>query len=261
MDLQSQFESLKENWLLTALLVLAVVTLFPWNPNTPQSTPESFLGTTQERGVTADSRSVTTTSYASVRASNVDTAVSAIAGRVQELSGVVESRSVQRDEDGTARSGYVRVEVPETNRESFLDALKNYGTVTSLSTSQRDISEETTDLQDDLDSAREKLSRLNELYDEVSAREQIELIDSILAEERRIAQLERRLSDVEDETVLSDVTVNVQRDQFLTAEFIEFKDVVNGLIQSLNGFINTLVRYLPWITVAGLGYYVYKKRK
>lgn len=172
------------------------------------------------------------------------------------------------------KSGNMIVRIPIANFEKTFEELKKIATlVIRESTSGMDVTEEYIDLKAQLRNRQAEEQTFVRILD------QAQKIDDVLAVTRELArvrgtveQLEGRIKYLESQTDLSSISISLTEDQNITVAdswrpFQVFKESLNSLVRALQGFADSIVRFvvvivpflLIWAIIAWIVYVIGKK--
>ncbi|MBI1968500.1 DUF4349 domain-containing protein [Candidatus Woesearchaeota archaeon] len=284
MTLKTQFQKLKENWLLI-LLVLLVVFFIPILSGSQQllpsfSTFERALGESQIAGTKmgspiydgggfapeATDRKITKTASLSteVEQGTFKEAESQLKSVVTAAEAFLLNENVQKYDSGRKAyySGNYYIKVEASKYAAVTAQLRQIGDVQFFQESAEDITEQFTDVQIELDTERERLRRYEQMFAEATTvSEKIELNDRIFDQERRIKYLEEQLENVGtrvDYSTLS-VTITEKRSAYADVVFVKFSELVATLVESVSDLLQLLVAVLPYAVLVAVGWLVIKK--
>lgn len=148
------------------------------------------------------------TADVTIQSTEYDVAVSAIDALVKEAGGYYESKNMS---DGSGyRMAYLTVRVPAENYDSFIEGLKQTGTITNLYENAEDVSDSYTDIESRLETARTKLARLQELLAQAEDMSDIITIEEAISDtEWEIDYYEGSLAGYDSRVSYSTVYINL----------------------------------------------------
>jgi hypothetical protein len=180
--------------------------------------------------------------------------------------GYLSSTSIQNNYNNRL-SGSVIIRIPATEFENTLTEVKKIGTVKTVSTQGRDVTEEYVDLQAQKTSYQNQLTQYNEIMkkavkieDVVAIQQQIDRVQT------ELNRLEGRLKFLNSQIDFSTITITLQEPEPVGGEtghnFIStINEGIAGFFGMIDAIIIILFTLLPLIIVAGAGYGIYRWRK
>ena len=119
--------------------------------------------------------------YMDMQTKEFDAVAADLESIVYELGGYFENQDIYNTQNQYRSAGYT-LRIPAENLDEFLDRAGQISTVTYMSRSARDVSDSYYDTQSRLDSARTKLSRLQDLMAEAENMEDLITIESAITD-------------------------------------------------------------------------------
>ncbi|MBN2488649.1 MAG: DUF4349 domain-containing protein [Methanosarcinaceae archaeon] len=225
-------------------------------PSEPGSTVDSHTGETES----AEFRKIITTSDLTIEVDDATSAVEAISKLAQEAGGFVSGSSVYDNyyNENTRKSGYITIRVPQSGFTSVLEKIELLGSVTSKSTSGRDVTEEYIDLSARLANLERQEVRLLEILNMTATVEEVLSVEKELERVRgEIESLTGRLNYLNDRVDFSTINVHVAEPRPITHAWglrDALSDSVQGFISTVNAMIVLIGYILPiliFLTVVG----------
>src|SRR3989338_2485036 len=248
MALKNQFQTLKENWLLLALVVVVLVVFSGLNPT---QTFTNKIAMDESVDLTA-SRSSSFVPY-------YDNFAPEAAQRF-----ITKTSSLSTEIKTSYLSSSYTMKVETSKYDSLVSQLKTIGEITYFNENSDDITEQKLDLQTSLEAERERLARYKQLLETAqTTQEKIELTDKIFEEERTIKYYEEALENVNNQVSYSTVylTITEKRSDFANAAFIKFSQIVTSFVDSINSLINLIFVLIPWAIALLIIWLIYRKFK
>jgi hypothetical protein len=206
------------------------------------------------------------TAYITVEMNDVPGGVEALKNLAIRKGGYPSSTNIQNNYNNRL-SGSVIIRIPATEFDSTLSEVKSIGTVKTVSTQGRDVTEEYVDLQAQKSSYQNQLTQYNEIMKKAAKVEDIvtiqQQIDRVQTELNR---LEGRLKYLNSQIDFSTITINLQEPEPVGGEtghsFIStINEGIAGFFGMIDAIIIILLTLLPLIIVGGAGYGIYRWRK
>lgn len=152
------------------------------------------------------------------------------------------------------RRGDYQVKVPADRYDEVVVQLRGIAEVTSFSEHARDVTGQYVNNDVELAVERERLTRLEALYNQRSSlSDKLKLEERIHSQERKIRYLEESLERLDQQTVYSSVRVTLQEEESpLRVSFVGFSDLWKTFVGSLKALLYVVAALLPWAVVGGL---------
>lgn len=260
-NISDQLRTLKDNWLLIGIALVALL-IAAGAPTSFTSTPQAYAEDTDLRGAsgaTTSDRRVEETSRLSLATPDVQRVMNDAETTIDSYGATILNQREHRDSGDLERATY-QINVAYTNQTALVDELRSLGTVTSYDVNRQDITESYQTTTEELSTEREKLQRLRELYNQSTTEQRADLIDRVIDQERRVRELERQLSSLDDRTTTSTVYLTINKETYLDTSFVTINDLANNVVASTSTMVSWLASLLPWIIIGGLAYLAYKRR-
>ncbi|MDD1705255.1 MAG: DUF4349 domain-containing protein [Methanoregula sp.] len=228
----------------------------------------SALKTNQENNFLAKTNSkIIRTASVTLEVQDIGSA----AGQFEEMAnaqgGYLSSSTLNKD--GDRHTGTVVIRVPQGQFTALLNGVKSVGIVKYLSTKGEDVTEEYVDLLAQKEALKAQLAqyyvimqKATRISDIVAIQQQIDRVQTDLN------RLEGRLKYLNDRIDLATITITLQEPaprEIHTNPGHSFADPVNrgieGLYSMIDATIVTVVTFLPFITLAGIGIAIYGYKK
>ena len=282
MTLKNQFQKLKENWLLLALVVVVLVVFSGLNPTqtfTNKIAMDESVGLTASRSSSfvpyydnfapeAAQRFITKTSSLSteIKRNTFQETDSKVKDLTKGFNAIIINENQNKNGEGKTSylSSSYTMKVETSKYDSLVSQLKTIGEITSFNENSDDITEQKLDLQTSLEAERERLARYKQLLETAqTTQEKIELTDKIFEEERTIKYYEEALENVNNQVSYSTVylTITEKRSDFANAAFIKFSQIVTSFVDSINSLINLIFVLIPWAIALLIIWLIYRKFK
>ena len=282
MALKNQFQKLKENWLLLALVVVVLVVFSGLNPTqtfTNKIAMDESVGLTASRSSSfvpyydnfapeAAQRFITKTSSLSteIKRNTFQETDSKVKDLTKGFNAIIINENQNKNGEGKTSylSSSYTMKVETSKYDSLVSQLKTIGEITYFNENSDDITEQKLDLQTSLEAERERLARYKQLLETAqTTQEKIELTDKIFEEERTIKYYEEALENVNNQVSYSTVylTITEKRSDFANAAFIKFSQIVTSFVDSINSLINLIFVLIPWAIALLIIWLIYRKFK
>ena len=261
--MKNQLELLKNNWLLVVLFILLFIASNAFNSYQPdQSRPYLESASMLQRSDINREDMSAGTVRATVESNKVDEASEAIKDSVEQLGGYILNENVETEEDKIVFSS-LHLEVPDSAVPDIRSLIEQQGEITNYQEQQLNVREQSQDLQTRLEAEKQKLKRLQDLYnDSESVTEKSNLIDQLVSQERLVSRLETQSQDISDDASYSNVYINIQKKPpYITVQFVGFQEMANGLLRSLNALLLITVYILPWAIFGGIAWWIYNRKQ
>ncbi len=198
-----------------------------------------------------------------LRVENADKAVENISQIARTNQGEVFASSVSRIADEQVRQGYVTIKVPFSNFEKTFNELKKVASlILSESVSSQDVTEQYTDLQSRLKNKQAEEASFLKILEQAGKMDDVLSVTRALSRTREeIEVLQGRIRLMDSQTEMSTIMINITEDADVQmAEtwrpWQVIKDSVNGLMKSLQGFIDfvivLIIQVIPILLLIGL---------
>jgi hypothetical protein len=206
------------------------------------------------------------TAYITIEVKDVPGGVETLKNLALQKGGYLSSTSIQNNYNNRL-SGSVIIRIPATEFENTLTEVKKIGTVKTVSTQGRDVTEEYVDLQAQKTSYQNQLTQYNEIMkkavkieDVVAIQQQIDRVQT------ELNRLEGRLKFLNSQIDFSTITITLQEPEPVGGEtghnFIStINEGIAGFFGMIDAIIIILFTLLPLIMVGGAGYGIYRWKK
>jgi hypothetical protein len=273
MTFAAQFNKLKDNWLLVALIVLLILFssnssnfLGSYNDYNAPAYSEKTLGYASERAIYQDEgfapdvekRIKIKTAQLSTEVENNEfkTSEQKLKSIITSSDSILLNENVRKS-DTNRRSyttGYYQLKVDTKKYDTVTMQLKDIGEVKSFNENTQDVTGSYSDLKIELNAEKERLVRYEKMYDEATKTDdKINLNDRIFNQERRVKYLEESLENIDSRVEYSQISVTLteKRSAYANIALVKFSELVTGLVRSFNSLLSWTFSLLPW-TIAFL---------
>jgi hypothetical protein len=274
MTLKKQWKTIRENWLLIAVALLALAFVSFGNIGTTgmqsykgyaesayDSAPlaargymyaEDFAPELEDRIITKTARLST-----EVERGTFSEAEQKLKNVVDSSDSFLLNENVNKydNEKRDYFVGYYNIKVESQKYDSVISQLKEIGEVQEFNENTDDITGQYTNLEIELETEKSRLKRYQEMYEEAeSIEDKIELNDRIFNQERLIKYYEERLASLDTRVDYSTVSVTISEKQseYVDAIFVKFSELVTELVRSVNSMLKLLFIVLPYAIVVAL---------
>ena len=233
----------------------------------PASTPGPAGAPAQSgSGTSGIETKIIKTAFFTIEVKDVPGSVETLKSLAAQKGGYISSTNIQKNYNDRL-SGSVIIRVPAAEFESMLTGVRALGTVKSVSTQGKDVTEEYVDLQAQKVSYQNQLAQYNEIMkkavkveDVITVQQQIDRVQT------ELNRLEGRLKYLDSRIDLSTITVNLQEPEPVGGEtghnFVStINEGIAGFIGMIDALIIILFTLLPLIILGGAAYGVYRWRK
>ena len=278
MPIKDQFKKIKENWLLLAIVLVAII--FLNLGGTANLVSMSSLGRSagfekigaqetyysgsgiispQYGDFAPDITQRKITKSASL-AAEVETgafkdAESRLKSIVASTNSYLLNENVNKYDSGSKSyySGSYQIKVDSRKYNDIITQLKNIGEVKSFNENSEDITASYKNLNIELAAEKERLQRFNKMYDEATlVADKIQLSDKIFDQERTIKYLEDSLKNVNQQVDYSTIyfALSEKQPKYANIKFITFSELVQKLVDSINGLFSLVFVIAPYAVAA-----------
>jgi hypothetical protein len=219
----------------------------------------------KDTGVVGNDAKIIKTGSVTLEVSDVTGTAGSIHALAVAQGGYLSSSTIQAS--GSRHTGTVVIRVPQARFETTLAGVKSAGTVMSVSTQGEDVTEEYIDLEAQKKSYEVQLAqyyvlmkKATKISDIIAVQQQIDRIQT------ELNRLEGRLKYLDSKIDLSTITITIREPEPVHAETgHSFISAINRGIEGLLGIIDAIIiaaiTYLPVILLAGIGFFIYRRRK
>jgi hypothetical protein len=206
------------------------------------------------------------TAYVTIEVKDVPGSVETLKSLAKQRGGYISSTNIQNTYNNRI-SGSVILRIPATEFENALSGVKALGTVKTISTQGRDVTEEYVDLQAQKTSYQNQLAQYNEIMKKaVNVDDVIVIQQQIDRVQTELNRLEGRLKYLDSQVDFSTITITLQEPEPVGGQSgHNFVTTINEGIAGFFGMIDALIiiffTVLPLIIVGGAGYGIYRWRK
>ena len=206
------------------------------------------------------------TAYITIEVKDVPGGVETLKTLAAQKGGYISSTSIQNNYNNRL-SGSVIIRIPATEFENALAGVKSIGTVKTISTQGRDVTEEYVDLQAQKTSYQNQLAQYNEIMKKaVKVEDVIVIQQQIDRVQTELNRLEGRLKYLNSQVDFSTITINLQEPEPVGGQsghnFIStINDGIAGFFGMIDAIIIIFFTLLPLIIVGGAAYGIYRWKK
>lgn len=206
------------------------------------------------------------TAYLTIEVKDVPGSVETLKNLAAQKGGYISSTNIQNTYNNRL-SGSVILRVPASEFENALTGVKALGTVKTVSTQGRDVTEEYVDLQAQKTSYQNQLAQYNEIMKKaVNVEDVIVIQQQIDRVQTELNRLEGRLKYLDSQIDFSTITINLQEPEPVGGQsghnFITtINEGIGGFFGMIDAIIIIFFTVLPLIIVGGAGYWIYRWRK
>jgi hypothetical protein len=206
------------------------------------------------------------TAYVTIEVKDVQASVETLKSLAAQKGGYISSTNVQNSYNNRL-SGSVILRVPASEFENTLTGVKATGTVKTVSTQGRDVTEEYVDLQAQKTSYQNQLTQYNEIMKKaVEVEDVIVIQQQIDRVQTELNRLEGRLKYLTSQVDFSTITVSLQEPEPVGGQSgHNFISTINEGIAGFFGMIDAIIivffTLLPLIIVGAAGYGIYRWKK
>ena len=151
------------------------------------------------------------TANVSLEVEDVDQAVNGVETQVEQLGGVVQSRSINNYDDDA--SAYMTIRIPAQDLNSFLDGLPEFGTVINSTVDAQDVTLEVIDLEARISTLEASIERLRDLQRQATSVADLVAVESELAtRQSELESLTARRDYLANQVDLSTVFLSMDQD-------------------------------------------------
>lgn len=290
MTVKTQFQTLKNNWLIVVLILIVVGMNLFGDGVSPLYSITSKLGVA-EMGIAADAaygrgyaggivppsygdgfapeveeRVLTKSAYLSteVKRGKFHESEERLKSIITSTDSFLLSENVYKSGDVGLQyfSGNYQIKVESSKYDAVIMQLKEMGDVTSFSENTEDITGSYLNVKDQLAVEKERLKRYQQLFAEAKdINDKLLLNDRIFEQERMIKYLENNLNEVTLRVDYVTVQFNLQEKQsgYAGIALVKFAELVRQLVSSINGLLSLLFLALPYALVAFLVWFGYRR--
>jgi hypothetical protein len=213
-----------------------------------------------------DDRAIVRTGTVVVEVDDFESARSTLTTTVREYGGYVsDSREDRREIDNeTWTRGEVVVRVPSEEFDALVDDARALGTVESVETNSRDVTDQLVDVGARLENLRAERDRLRTLYDRANTTEDVLAVQRELSDvQQEIERLEARQQSLRDRVAFSTLTVRLEEPRptpdrvapdrwYDTPVVSAFLQSVDGVAVAARALVVGVAFALPYLVVFGV---------
>lgn len=291
MSFKKQVQTIKENWLIVAALIVLVLFMnlggiasvsqsfnavsrdmvgggYGYAESAPSmgrmASPvppyayDSFAPQVEERKITKSANM-----HQEVEQGGFAAAEQKVKGGIASTKSILLNENVNTYESGRKqyRSASYQIKVPVSSYESLIASLKSIGEIKSFSESQDDITQPVQSAEVQLAAEKARLERYQAMFKEaVKTEDKITLSDRMFEQERTIKYLEESLKNLGDRVDYSTIYAEVSEKQPAYAQivFVKLADLVKNFVDNVNSVLSLLFSVVPWAVLALIVYGVWK---
>lgn len=192
-----------------------------------------------------EDRSVITTGWVSITVDDPVAAAEEVADLAEQAGGRVDNRTETPGTDSQPPSASLTVRVPSDELDAFVDELREFGTVTSVSMNASDVTQQRQDLDARIDALSASVDRLRELLGTATSIADLIAIESELTtRQAELDSLTQQRDWLVDQVDFSTITVDLVTEE--VAPDPRPDDFWSGVVAGWNA----LVAFANWLGVA-----------
>ena len=206
------------------------------------------------------------TAYITLEVKDVTGVVETLKTLAIQKGGYISSTNIQNNYNNRL-SGSVIIRIPATEFENTLSGIKTIGTVKTVSTQGRDVTEEYVDLQAQKTSYQNQLAQYNEIMKRAAEVEDVIVIQQQIDRvQTELNRLEGRLKYLNSQIDFSTITINLQEPEPVGGQnghtFVStINEGIAGFFGMIDAIIIILLTLLPLIIAGVVVYGIYRWRK
>ena len=285
MEIKSQFEVIKKNWLIVVGLIVIILILGNFNISDISrqysnsvsnvgfgmaydeglAVAEYYPGQGRDFAPDVEDRIITKTASLSLEVERGDFEIihGSLKNSISESDGIIINENVNSYGEGITKRkiGSYSLKIPVENYDSFILDIKDLGEIESFSENSEDITGDYINLEDRLELEKEKLVKYEKLFNSAtSIDDKISLTDMIFNQERTIKYLEDAIEnqDLRIEYISVYLTLSEEQSKFTNITIIGFGEIFRSLVNSLNQVITLIMWVIPWIILFFIGKYLFR---
>ena len=142
---------------------------------------------------------------------------------------------------------YLKVEVQKY--AAVVSQVREIGEIQYFTENVDDVTESHTNLKTELEAERARLQRYREMLAEATEiQDKLELSDRIFNQERTVKYLEDALKNIDERVEYSTISITLQekRSDYADIVFVKFSELVEKLVDSVNGVLTLVMALLPY---------------
>jgi len=274
MTIKQQLYRIKENWIIT--LVLIILVLFLTNSSPVSLTKGGFSGVAMEssfapRGIYQEDFSPEIQERIITKSANLQTEIKRGTFKEKEkiLKEIIKDSYLLNENINTREkrlkeyiNAYYQIKVKTEDYNEIITKLKEIGKVKSFNENLQDITKRYTNIKTELELERTRLQRYQEMYakaDKIS--DKIELNDRIFNQERTIKYLEDSLENLDNRVDYSTISfsMNEKQSEYANIAFIKISEIAKSFMASINFLVKLIFIVLPWVILIGIIFLVKRK--
>ncbi|NDK32878.1 DUF4349 domain-containing protein [Nesterenkonia haasae] len=199
-------------------------------------------------------RQVVTTAAAVVEVDDTREASQSVLDQVAGVGGHVEAREESTDDDGRPTYAHLTVRVPAEELNEVIDNLANFGDVTELSESARDVTGTVRGLDARIQALETSVERLLEIMSEADTAEELLQVETTLSERQaELESLQAQRNALGDQVALSTLHVTLSTEPVTEVQADGFVGGLqtgwNALVEFVNAVLVVTGAALPWLAV------------
>lgn len=276
MSIKTQWNKIKDNWLIVLVLVLVAGYVLVGSPiggitnsmkgvpyetdaayGAPEYAPSTYRGYTDDFAPEVEDRKITKTTRlsAEVERGHFYEQEAKLKAIIQSTDSYLLNQNVNRNGEGSKSylSGTYTIKVETDKYAAVIEQMKALGEIQYFNENTRDVTGRYTNLETDLEAEKAKLQRYQTMLVEAkSVEDKLELTDRIFNQERQIAYLEDALNSLDNRIDYSTVTMTLKEEQSAYANIVvaTFASLVKSLVASFNVMLHLLFVVLPYVVLA-----------
>jgi len=278
MGIKKQFEKIKENWLIAAIIIVLLIFMSGGTNIVTDMTSQyagglrSYAGydmAAEESYIKSSAayypmpsgdfapeiteRKIVKTAYMTneVKRGTFKEAETKFKAIIKTSDSYLLNEDVNRYGKGINQyyTGYYSIKVETEKYDAVIAQLKEIGEVKSFSEGATDVTGQYTDLNVELEAEKERLKRYQDMYKEATKTEdKINLNDRIFDQERRVKYLEEAIANIDTRVDYSTISFTLQEKQseYTNIVLVKLSEMIRNFVNSFNNLVNLVIIIIPW---------------
>lgn len=150
-------------------------------------------------------------------------------------------------------SGSYQIKVDSRKYDDVVAQLRDIGEVKSFNENAEDVTASYKNLEIEINAEQQRLLRYNKMYEEATLiSDKIQLSDKIFEQERTIKYLQDSLKNIDQRVDYSTIYValNEKQPKYSSIKFVEFSELVQKLVASVNSLLSLIFAAAPYAVAA-----------
>lgn len=287
MSIREQFDTIKENWLMIILILVAIIFLsgdgvikngLNAMTNTGQSIDGGYEiadsnimrypGISDDFAPEIEDRKIVKSSSLSneIERGKFDEADVQLKNIISSSGAYLLSERVNVNGEGWRAyySGHYGLKIETNKYNDVLSQLKEIGEVQDFNENADDVTGRYDDLEIELSVEKERLARYIEMYSKAQEiSDKIDLNDRIFDQERRIKYLEDSLDNIDKRIDYSSISFSMteERSEYVNVALVKISSLIKTFVGNFNALLNLIFGIIPWAIVVFIGWLLWKRKK